>query len=119
MNNTFINVFFCGAILVHALCVINTITGKSDHLFRVSYILVAVGAASVLMAEIAAMQGYLINVPAETILNAGVAMVLIVGRWLRKGGSYDAFKLFFTNPALGVKHLWVTVVASFKKRTAR
>ena len=73
------------AILVHAMCVINTMDRSTDHLFRLGYVTLGVGALAVVLGPV---YGYSHPPPAETLVNIGAALALIVGTWRRRGGSY-------------------------------
>lgn len=78
---SYINLIAGGSLLVHAVCVINRMTRKTNHIIRLAYILLAVGALGIVSAPLF---GYSAPLVAETIIKVGVAMVLIVGTHYRQ-----------------------------------
>lgn len=70
-----------GAILLgHALCVLNRMTRRSNHLYRLFYVLLGVGAVAVLSGPL---YGYTEPPPGEVLLNVGMTGVLMTG-WFAK-----------------------------------
>lgn len=78
-----VNLAASAALFTHAICVLNRMTWHTSHLLRVSYIVLALGAAAVFLAPL---YGYLHPELSEVLTNVGAALVLIIGRWLRHGG---------------------------------
>lgn len=76
-----INLIAGAALLVHAVCVINHMSRRTNHIIRLAYILLAVGALGVVSAPLFGCSAPLV---AETIIKVGVAMVLIVGTHYRQ-----------------------------------
>ncbi|TDY35081.1 hypothetical protein [Janthinobacterium sp. 75] len=78
---TFILNLLAGAILLgHALCVLNRMTRRSNHLYRMFYVLLGVGAVAVLTGPL---YGYTEPPPGEVLLNVGMAGVVVTS-WLAK-----------------------------------
>jgi ABC-type polysaccharide/polyol phosphate export permease len=77
----YINLVADAALLVHAVCVINHMSRRTNHLIRLAYILLAVGALGVTSAPLF---GYLTPLAAETMIKIGTGMALIVGTYRRQ-----------------------------------
>lgn len=75
------NAIACVAVLVHAVCVINHMSRKTNHFIRLAYILLAVGTLGVLVGPL---YSSLAPMPAEVLVNAGAALALIVGTHRRQ-----------------------------------
>lgn len=70
-----------GAILLgHTLCVLNRMTRRSNHLYRLFCVLLGVGAVAVLTGPL---YGYTEPQPGEVLLNVGMAGVVVTS-WLAK-----------------------------------
>ena len=77
----YINFVTGAALLVHAVCVINRMSKATNHLIRLAYILLAVGALGVVMGPL-----YSRSIPAaaEVIIKVGAALALIFGAYRRQ-----------------------------------
>lgn len=74
-----VNMLAAAALLVHAVCAINHMTRRTNHILRVAYILLAAGAFAVLLGPL---YGYRMPQPAEVVVNIGAASVLLARVWL-------------------------------------
>ena len=67
-----------GAVLLgHALCVLNCMTRRSNHLYRMFYVLLGVGCLAVLTGPL---YGYTEPPPGEVLLNVGMAGIVVTSR---------------------------------------
>ena len=67
-------------LLAHSLCVLNRMHRRSNHLNRLFYVLLGVGAVAVLTGPL---YGYTEPPPGEVLLNVGMAGVVVTS-WLAK-----------------------------------
>ncbi|PKV42739.1 hypothetical protein CLU92_5478 [Janthinobacterium sp. 61] len=67
-------------LLAHSLCVLNRMHRRSNHLYRLFYVLLGVGAVAVLTGPL---YGYTQPPTGEVLLNAGMAGVVMIG-WFAK-----------------------------------
>jgi len=74
-----INMAAAGLLLVHAACALNHMDRRSSHLQRVAYLVLAVGAAAVLVGPL---YGYRVPAAAEVATNVGALAVLLTRVWL-------------------------------------
>ena len=75
-----LNLLAAAILLGHALCVLNRMTRRSNHLYRMFYVLLGVGAVAVLTGPL---YGYTEPPPGEVLLNVGMTGVLMTG-WFAK-----------------------------------
>lgn len=75
------NLIAAAALLVHSVCVINHMSRRTNHVIRLAYILLAVGALGVVTAPLF---GYSVPLAAETMIKIGTGMALIVGTYCRQ-----------------------------------
>ena len=81
MNIMLILNLLAGAILLcHSLCVLNRMNRHSNHLYRLFYVLMGVGALAVLAGPL---YGYTQPAPGEALLKVGMTGVVVIG-WLIK-----------------------------------
>jgi len=81
------NLVASAALLGHSACVLNRMNHKSNHFFRIGYVVLAVGSAGVLLGPI---YGLMRPQLPEVISNAGAASVLITGWFYRnRRGAND------------------------------
>ncbi|MPS27554.1 MAG: hypothetical protein E2576_10975 [Alcaligenaceae bacterium] len=74
-----VNMLAATALLVHAVCAINHMTRRTNHLQRVGYVTLAAGSFAVLLGPL---YGYRVPPPAEVAVNLGAVVVLLVRVWL-------------------------------------
>lgn len=67
-------------LLCHALCVLNRMSWRSNHFYRLFYVLLGVGALAVLAGPI---YGYTQPPPGEVLLNFGMTGIVLVS-WFDK-----------------------------------
>lgn len=81
MNSMLLLNWLAGAILLaHSLCVLNRMHHRSNHLYRLFYVLLGVGAVAVVTGPL---YGYTQPPPGEVLLNVGMTGVVMVG-WFAK-----------------------------------
>jgi len=75
-----INLLASLAMLAHAMCVLNRMTYKSNHFYRVFYVVLGVGALAVLAGPL---YGYTNPQIGEVILNVGMTGI-VMSSWFLK-----------------------------------
>lgn len=74
-----LNWLAAAVLLGHSACALNHMTRRSSHMQRCAYLVLACGAASVLLGPV---YGYRVPAPAEVLVNVGAVAVLLTRVWL-------------------------------------
>lgn len=82
---TVFNVVACVALMYHSVCVINRMSKLTNHFVRFAYILLGVGSLGALITPIESVDA---NRVVVTMLNSGVALILVIVDRRRKSRGY-------------------------------